>query len=108
MEPPDSAEITPFTAQTRRSGVATGTRMVKKGAVDAIRKAHPDLAATAAELRRITDEIARAGDTPLAVVEHDRLMTGSAARMPANVEPGSHALLDGPRRPGSFAVVTYR
>jgi potassium-transporting ATPase ATP-binding subunit len=73
---PAGAEIIPFTAQTRMSGVATGGRVVRKGAVDAILKAHPDLATTAAatELKRITDEIARAGGTPLAVVEDGRLL----------------------------------
>lgn len=72
----EGAEIIPFTAQTRISGVSAGGRVVRKGAVDAILKTHSDLATTAAatELRRITDEIARAGGTPLAVVENGRLM----------------------------------
>ncbi|MBU6166132.1 MAG: potassium-transporting ATPase subunit KdpB [Alphaproteobacteria bacterium] len=76
---PDGAEVIRFTAQTRMSGVAVAGRVVKKGAVDAILRAYPNLAATAAatELKRITDEIARAGGTPLAVVE----MAGSGSRL---------------------------
>ena len=73
---PDGAEIIPFTAQTRLSGVKTASGLVQKGAVDSVLKANPALAETAVatELRRITDEIARAGGTPLAVVGHGRLL----------------------------------
>jgi potassium-transporting ATPase ATP-binding subunit len=73
---PEGAEIIPFTAQTRLSGVQAGGRMVRKGAVDSLLRAHPDSADTpaAAELRRIADEIARAGQTPLGVAENGRLL----------------------------------
>ncbi len=73
---PDDAENIPFTAQTRISGVKLGERLIEKGAVDSILRAHPGLGETAAatELRRITDEIARAGGTPLAVAEDGRLL----------------------------------
>ena len=73
---PDGAEVIPFTAQTRVSGVRVGTQLTQKGAVDSILRADPDAAGTAAatELRRITDEIARAGGTPLAVAQDGRLL----------------------------------
>ena len=73
---PDGAEVIPFTAQTRISGVRLGERLIEKGAVDSILRAHPALGETAAatELRRVTDEIARAGGTPLAVAENGRLL----------------------------------
>lgn len=60
---PADAEIIPFTAQTRISGVKIGDRLIQKGAVDSILRAHPGVGETAAatQLRRITDEIARAG-----------------------------------------------
>jgi K+-transporting ATPase ATPase B chain len=66
---PTGAEVIPFTAQTRISGVRIGDTLIQKGAVDSILKANPGLGETAAatELRRITDEIARSGGTPLAV-----------------------------------------
>jgi K+-transporting ATPase ATPase B chain len=78
MALPDGAEVVPFTAQTRVSGVKIGGSTVRKGAVDSILKAVPQAADTpaAAELRRITDEIARAGGTPLAV-ERDGVMVGA-------------------------------
>jgi len=73
---PDGAEVIPFTAQTRMSGVRIGSTLIQKGAVDSVLKATPEAAQTAAstELRRITDEIGRAGGTPLAVVRDGRLL----------------------------------
>ena len=75
-ELPGDAEVIPFTAQTRISGVIVGGSLIQKGAVDSILKANPGAGATAAatELRRITDEIARAGGTPLAVARDGRLL----------------------------------
>ncbi|MBW6523558.1 potassium-transporting ATPase subunit KdpB [Sphingomonas sp. RHCKR47] len=73
---PDGAEVIPFTAQTRVSGVRFGDTVIQKGAVDSILRANEGSVATAAatELRRITDEIARAGGTPLAVAKDGRLL----------------------------------
>ncbi|MEN2786915.1 potassium-transporting ATPase subunit KdpB [Sphingomonas qilianensis] len=73
---PEGAEVIPFTAQTRISGVRTGGSLIQKGAVDSILKANPGAGQTAAatELRRITDEIARAGGTPLAVAQDGCLL----------------------------------
>uniref|UniRef100_UPI00082FFDD4 potassium-transporting ATPase subunit KdpB n=1 Tax=Sphingomonas sp. CCH5-D11 TaxID=1768786 RepID=UPI00082FFDD4 len=73
---PASAEVIPFTAQTRVSGIRAGDTLIQKGAVDSILRAHPGAGETAAatELRRITDEIGRAGGTPLAVARDGRLL----------------------------------
>ncbi len=73
---PDAAEVIPFTAQTRVSGVRFGETLIQKGAVDSILRANEGSGSTAAatELRRITDEIARAGGTPLAVAKDGRLL----------------------------------
>ncbi|SEJ88703.1 K+-transporting ATPase ATPase B chain [Sphingomonas sp. OV641] len=73
---PASAEVIPFTAQTRVSGIRAGDTLIRKGAVDSILRAHPGAGETAAatELRRITDEIGRAGGTPLAVARDGRLL----------------------------------
>jgi K+-transporting ATPase ATPase B chain len=73
---PVGAEVIPFTAQTRISGVRIGDMVIQKGAVDSILRANPDLEGdpVAQELRRITDEIARAGGTPLAVAKNGRLL----------------------------------
>ncbi|PQM26283.1 K(+)-transporting ATPase subunit B [Sphingopyxis lindanitolerans] len=73
---PDRAEVIPFTAQTRISGLRIGDSVIQKGAVDSVLKANPGAETTAAatELRRITDEIARAGGTPLAVAKDGQLL----------------------------------
>jgi K+-transporting ATPase ATPase B chain len=73
---PEGAEVIPFTAQTRVSGVSIGGSTIQKGAVDSILKAMPGVGETRTvdELRRITDEIARAGGTPLAVAKDGRLL----------------------------------
>lgn len=73
---PEGAEVIPFTAQTRVSGVRFGDTLIQKGAVDSVFKANSGSGETAAatELRRITDEIARAGGTPLAVAKDGKLL----------------------------------
>jgi K+-transporting ATPase ATPase B chain len=79
---PAGSEVVPFTAQTRISGVRIGESLIEKGAVDSVLKAHPGLGNTpeAAELRRITDEIARGGMTPLAVVRDGKLLGAIALK----------------------------
>ncbi|ODU72270.1 MAG: potassium-transporting ATPase subunit B [Novosphingobium sp. SCN 66-18] len=73
---PAGAEIIPFTAQTRISGVRTDAGLVQKGAVDAILRANPEAASGshAPQLRRISEEIARSGQTPLAVARDGQLL----------------------------------
>ncbi len=73
---PSGAEIIPFSAATRLSGVRFGDTLIEKGAVDSIVTTLGDRAdpATVAELRRMTDEFARAGKTPLAVARDGRIL----------------------------------
>ena len=79
---PVDARVIPFTAQTRLSGVEVAGSMIRKGAVDSILKAEPTLAETPAalELTRVTDELARAGGTPLAVVSDGKLLGAIALK----------------------------
>jgi K+-transporting ATPase ATPase B chain len=69
------ATFLPFSAQTRMSGVNLNGREIRKGAVDAVAKlvAESDRKAID-DLRAIADRIARAGGTPLAVVENQRAL----------------------------------
>ncbi len=87
-----AATFIPFTAQTRMSGVDAGGSSVRKGAVDAIlnyvggdmhavasgntvRALQPSISSDVArEIRAISDEIAKAGGTPLAVAKDGRLL----------------------------------
>ena len=73
---PVGAEVIPFSAATRLSGVKFGPNLIEKGAVDSIIKTLGDRAdpATVAELRRMTDEFARAGKTPLAIARDGRIL----------------------------------
>jgi len=72
---PAGSEVIPFTAQTRLSGVVVAGVTVQKGAVDSVLKAHPQGEnAAVVELRKITEEIARSGGTPLAVVKDGQLL----------------------------------
>ncbi|HWU02782.1 MAG TPA: potassium-transporting ATPase subunit KdpB [Novosphingobium sp.] len=79
---PAGAQIIPFTAQTRLSGVQTGDTLIQKGAVDSILRANPGAGTTpaAAQMRQHAETIARAGQTPLAVAENGRLLGVIALR----------------------------
>lgn len=67
------ATFLPFSAQTRMSGVDLDGREIRKGATDAVSKLVADSERkTIDDLRSIADRIARAGGTPLAVVENRR------------------------------------
>ena len=70
---PPRAETIAFTSQTRVSGLQIGDRSLVKGAVDAVLKRTGEVAG-AADLRRIADDIARQGATPLAVADGQRLL----------------------------------
>jgi K+-transporting ATPase ATPase B chain len=70
---PEGATVIPFTAQTRLSGLQYGDTLIQKGAVDSVLRAAGS-SEGAADLRRITEEIARAGGTPLAVARDGRLL----------------------------------
>jgi K+-transporting ATPase ATPase B chain len=72
---PAGSEVIPFTAQTRLSGVVVAGVTIQKGAVDSVLKAHPQGEnAAVVELRKITEDIARSGGTPLAVVKDGQLL----------------------------------
>lgn len=71
---PSGAEVVGFTAQTRVSGLDIGERKVRKGAVDAVLKLHAFEPEAVREMRTLTDRIARAGGTPLAVADGTRLL----------------------------------
>ena len=73
------AQFVPFSANTRMSGVNLGTREVRKGAADTVRK-HVEALGQAhsypypAEVARAVDDVARRGSTPLVVIDGARVM----------------------------------
>ncbi|MBC7690855.1 MAG: potassium-transporting ATPase subunit KdpB [Methylotenera sp.] len=76
---PSQIEFVPFTAQTRMSGVNISDQgsvhEIRKGASDAVIKYVTNLGGkTSPELKKIVDEIAMSGGTPLMVAEGARLL----------------------------------
>ena len=64
-----------FTAQTRMSGIDVDGRVIRKGAIDAIARWVMDLGAEVpADLARTAATIAKLGQTPLGVVEGQRVL----------------------------------
>jgi len=81
------ATFVPFTAQTRMSGVDVGSREVRKGAVDAVRKYVEELGVTfPGGVADIADFVARKGSTPLVVVDTDHSAAQPLVRVLGVVE----------------------
>jgi K+-transporting ATPase ATPase B chain len=75
MVEPAQAKIVPFSAHTRLSGVDLPGRSLRKGAVDAILKeAGVAKDKAPADFTQAVDRISRAGGTPLAVCDNQRLL----------------------------------
>jgi len=69
------AHFVPFSAQTRMSGVDLGSRVIRKGAVDAVARHVESLGGTVPqEVRDIASRIGDSGGTPLAVSEGARIL----------------------------------
>ncbi|RDS80697.1 potassium-transporting ATPase subunit KdpB [Dyella psychrodurans] len=69
------AEFVPFTAQTRMSGVSMGERQIRKGALDAVERYLDGLGShLPPAVKRMAEDIARRGATPLIVTEGDRAL----------------------------------
>jgi K+-transporting ATPase ATPase B chain len=71
----DGATFVPFTAQTRMSGVDLPGRSLRKGALDAVVRLVEQGGARFPEpVRRIVEDVARRGATPLVVAEGTRTL----------------------------------
>jgi K+-transporting ATPase ATPase B chain len=69
------AQLIPFSAQTRMSGITIDGRDIRKGAVDAVERWVVERGSTLpAKLLADSDDIARTGGTPLAVAENGRAL----------------------------------
>jgi len=77
LPPPDlnGAELVPFSAQTRMSGVDLAGRPVRKGAADSVRRwvAAAD-GSVPADLAPMVERIAESGGTPLVVADGPRIL----------------------------------
>ena len=69
------AELVPFTAQTRMSGIERGGRSIRKGAADSVRRwVEEQGGTTPPDLAPIVERIATTGGTPLVVAEGPRVL----------------------------------
>lgn len=74
---PEGASFIAFSAATRLSGVDVGTRRIRKGAVDAVRRFVAEGRARVAEpaaYAQAVERISRSGGTPLGLVEDGRIL----------------------------------
>ena len=104
VEAPAGAEVIPFSATTRQSGLDAGGQSWRKGAVDAVLKSI-GLAAHQAplECRAAVDRIARSGGTPLAVNENGVLF--GVVHLKDVVKPGVKERFADLRRMGLRTVM---
>jgi K+-transporting ATPase ATPase B chain len=69
------AQLVPFSAQTRMSGITLDGRDIRKGALDAVQQWIQERGATLPrEVTTSAESIARSGGTPLAVAENGRAL----------------------------------
>jgi K+-transporting ATPase ATPase B chain len=70
-----NAELIPFTAQTRMSGLDIAGRKIRKGAADSVRQWIESQGGTVpADLAQVVESIANGGGTPLVVAEDTRVL----------------------------------
>jgi K+-transporting ATPase ATPase B chain len=98
---PAGAEVVPFTAETRMSGLRMNGTALMKGAVDSITAASGQLAPP--DLQEKSDRIAREGGTPLAVSENGRIL--GVVYLKDTVKPGMKERFDELRRMGIRTVM---
>jgi len=98
--PDASAELIPFTAETRMSGIAIDGRRIMKGAVDAVSRL---ASAIPSDMDGVSSKIAMEGGTPLGVVDGDRVV--GVIYLKDTVKPGIRAKFEEMRRAGIHTVM---
>jgi K+-transporting ATPase ATPase B chain len=96
----EQAELIPFSAETRMSGISINGHRIMKGAVDAV----ASLAASVPnDLEPIATRIASAGGTPLAVLDNETIL--GIVYLKDTVKPGIRAKFEEMRRAGIRTVM---
>ena len=98
--PDASAELIPFTAETRMSGIAIDGRRIMKGAIDAVSRL---ASAIPSDMDGVSSKIAMEGGTPLGVVDGDRVV--GVIYLKDTVKPGIRAKFEEMRRAGIHTVM---
>jgi K+-transporting ATPase ATPase B chain len=94
------AELVPFTAETRMSGIKLNGDQIMKGAVDAIQRIVPN---APPDLKEVADRIASEGGTPLAVAHNGDAL--GVIYLKDTVKPGMQERFDELRRMGIRTVM---
>jgi len=98
------AELVPFTAQTRMSGLDVDGRSIRKGAADSVRRWVEEQGGVApAELASVVEGIASGGGTPLVVAEGTRVL--GVVHLKDVVKPGIAEKFDEMRKMGIRTVM---
>ncbi|WP_137790088.1 potassium-transporting ATPase subunit KdpB [Bacillus sp. E(2018)] len=100
----DAAEIVPFTAEERMSGINLNGFHYRKGAVDSIIKFVEKQAGEIPEdLKKKSDEIAKKGGTPLAVCKNEKIY--GLIYLKDTVKPGMRERFDELRKMGIKTIM---
>jgi K+-transporting ATPase ATPase B chain len=94
------AELIPFSAETRMSGMQLDGRRIMKGAVDSVSKL---ASAIPSDLEPAAQRISMEGGTPLAVVDNDRVL--GLIYLKDTVKPGIKAKFEEMRRAGIRTIM---
>ena len=94
------AELVPFTAETRMSGIKANGDQIMKGAVDSIRRI---ISNAPEELTEVADRIAREGGTPLAVAHNGEAI--GVIYLKDTIKPGMSERFEQLRRMGIRTVM---
>ena len=96
----EGAELVPFTAETRMSGIRRNGDQIMKGAVDSIRRLVPN---PPADLTEVADRISGEGGTPLAVAHNAEAL--GVIYLKDTVKPGMRERFDELRRMGIRTIM---
>jgi K+-transporting ATPase ATPase B chain len=99
---PDGAEVVPFSAETRLSGLRLNGRSYLKGAVDAV-TASVGASEVPPAMTEAVERISRAGGTPLAVAADGRLL--GVIYLKDTVKPGMRERFEEFRRMGIRTIM---
>jgi K+-transporting ATPase ATPase B chain len=95
-----AAELIPFSAETRMSGIQLDGHRIMKGAVDAVSRLAKSIPA---DLDAASTQIAMAGGTPLAVVDGDEVL--GIIYLKDTVKPGIRTKFEEMRRAGIHTIM---
>lgn len=75
IRPPEDSHFIPFTPETRMSGVDIGSKKIRKGSADAVKKfVESNGGNVTVEIKKVVEQISVKGDTPLVVADYNQVL----------------------------------